>query len=233
MTEEALRGYTFDTKTHTYIDNKTGKPIKAALLALLLRQLVQEAEARQSELATAFYEGNIAPASFVEQTRTEQQRNVLISMALAAGGFAMLDSAMLSKANLSLQDTYSKVIGTTRDTLDGNVSLPQLLNRIGGYVGAARSLYYETARDNAPLPPDDMVAIERRVLGDADHCEQCPQYADWGWQLAGEIPLPSEQCDCEDHCRCHNEIANVPRSELDQWITKEKTVVEWTPRAGR
>ena len=235
MTQESTHqtGFVYDTKRKKYISQKTGKVVKAALVLTILRKLIQDAEDRQHKIAVEFYEGRIAPATFVETMRTEQRRNTILCIALAAGGFALLTQAMLSKAEFALQEVFVKIVGSTWDVINGKVSLAQLMSRINGYVGAARSLYYKTLRDNAPALPDDMVTIEKRVLGDADHCEQCPEYASWGWQLAGEIPLPSEQCDCEDHCRCHNVSQDVPRAELDQWITKEKTVVAWTPKRKR
>lgn len=227
MQTDVLPGYTFDVKTHTYIDRRTGKAVAASFILILLRLLVQEAEQRGNELSAAYYEKQISAASFVEQMRTEQRRNTIQLAALAAGGIALLTMGILAKAESSLSATYPAIIGTAKDVADGKVSLGQLQNRVRGYVGQARRLFWQTKRDTQPQPPVGMVAIERRILGDADHCDQCPMYSDWSWQLAGTIPQPSEECDCKTHCRCHNITNIVPVNELDQWITKEKTAVEW------
>lgn len=219
MTEEVLPGYTWSKKEGRYYSSKTGKVVTAAFILLLLRRLIQDAEQRQGDLATAYYEGRIDPSIFVEQMSVEQRRNVLLTTALAAGGFAMLDSAMLSKASQSLYDTNSKIVGTAQDVKDGKVSLPQLLVRIAGYVGAARTLYYVTTRDNAPDTQDGMTSISRRILdAGSNSCPDCIEYADAGWQLSDQTPAPGERCACAGNCRCSVIQRDVPTAELDSWL---------------
>lgn len=46
---------------------------------------------------------------------------------------------------------------------------------------------------------------ERRVLGDAKHCRQCPEYAARGWVRIGTLPGIAQECDCGGQCRCHLE----------------------------
>lgn len=224
MTQEtALPGYVWNKKEKRYYSLKTGKPVAIAFILLLLRRMIQDAEQRQGDIATAYYEQRIAPAIFVEQMRTEQRRNVLLATALAAGGFAMLNSAMLSKASQSLTDTYGKITGTTQDVQDDKVSLPQLLGRVSAYVGVARILFYKTKQDNAPVAPDGMTSISRRTLDpSAQHCPECLQYADDGWQLSENTPVPGESCSCGGRCRCSVIECDVPTSELDSWIDTKR-----------
>lgn len=47
---------------------------------------------------------------------------------------------------------------------------------------------------------------ERRVLGVADHCPDCIDYADMGWQPIGTLPDPGVGSVCQSNCHCHKEF---------------------------
>lgn len=50
--------------------------------------------------------------------------------------------------------------------------------------------------------------LERRVLGDAHHCGDCPELADRGWQPYGTLP-PIGATKCGPFCLCHFEYRTV------------------------
>jgi hypothetical protein len=52
---------------------------------------------------------------------------------------------------------------------------------------------------------------ERRVLGHADHCEDCPPLAELDWQPIGSLPpigfkADGEPTECRTHCECRFEF---------------------------
>lgn len=218
MATEILSGYTYNPDTQRYRDAATGKFVSRSAIVDLLREQVQSAESRLHDLATAYYEGRISAASFVDITRTEVKRLELQNVALGKGGFDRLDFADFGRVGGSLRNQYAKIIGTAQDVADGKVSLPQLLNRMNGYVGEGRKLYFATLRDNAPRASEGMTTIERRILGNADHCEDCLSYYNQGYQPVGVLPNPGEACQCATHCRCSITIREVPTSEVSDWI---------------
>lgn len=215
---DILPGYLYEPATSRYRSAQSGKFVSRADITDLLREQVQSAEARLHDIATAYHEGKISSTSFVDLLRTEQRRLTLQNIALAKGGFDRLDQRSYGKAGASLRQQYAKIIGTAQDVVDGKVSLPQLLNRIDGYVGEGRRLYFETERENKPEAPEDMTTIERRQLGNADHCDDCISYYEQGWQVAGVLPSPGNACKCQSHCRCGLISRNVPTLELGDWI---------------
>lgn len=216
---DILPGFAFDPDRQRYWNLANGRFVSRSDINTLLRTEVQSAEARLRNLATAYHEGKIAPASFAEQMRTEVRRLALQNVALAAGGFDSISQSQYGRAGASLRDTYARIAGTTQDVVDGKVSLAQLLNRVDGYVGEARRLYYETSRDNQPQSPDGMTTIERRTLASGgESCDDCLNFYQMGWQLAGTLPSPSIDCKCGSHCRCDLVSRDVSTDELDQWI---------------
>jgi len=217
---DILPGYNYSKDVGRYRNAQSGKFVSRADIEKLLRAQVQDAESRYGDLATAFYEGRISPASFVEQLRTEQRRLALQNAALAIGGFALLSFALFGAVGASLRGTYIKIVGTAQDVVDKKVSLPQLLNRINGYVGEARRVYFDALRSNAPQAPEGQTTIERRILAqDSESCDDCLEYYSMGWQIAGTIlPVPSADCRCGSHCRCTLVSRDIPSGDVNQWI---------------
>ena len=212
---DILPGYQFDNGR--YRDQATGKFVSRAAIMELLDALVQGAEKRFTALATAFYDGRLAAAAWVEQTASEIRRLALQSAALARGGWDRLVAQSFALIGQALGDTYRRIIGTGRDVIGGLVSLPQLINRVTGYVGRARRIFFQTA-DPGQAPPD-MTRIQRRLLApDAQHCVDCPGYYDQGWQPLGVLPTPGERCKCGDHCRCTMIERDVLTSDLADWL---------------
>jgi hypothetical protein len=216
---DVLVGYIWDKALSRYRNADNQRFVSRVDINNLLRTTIQGAESRLADLATAYYEGSISPATFVEQMRTEVRRNELQNIALAIGGIGLLTAALFGVAGNSLRNTYAKIIGTAQDVADGKVSLPQLLNRVDGYVGEGRRLYYQTARENAPGTPEGMTTIERRILATgSESCQDCIDYYEQGWQIAGMLPTPGNLCQCRDHCRCGIMSRDVPTAELDSWL---------------
>lgn len=220
MPTDPLPGYAWLSDAQRYRNLTTGRFVARRDITSLLDAQVSSAENRLHELATAYHEGRIAPSVWVEQMRTEVRRLELQQISLAKGGFDQLSQRDYGRAGASLRDQYARIIGTAQDVADGKVTLPQLLNRIDGYVGEGRKLYYQTQRDNAQTGnADGMTTIARRRLDPAAaHCIDCPEYYARGWVLASEVVAPGESCQCDSHCRCTVDYRDVPTSELDSWL---------------
>jgi hypothetical protein len=216
---DVLPGYSWDSQQQRYRNLATGRYVSRKEVIKLLEAQVSDAERRLNELGTAFFEGAIAFAVWVEQMRTEIRRLQIQQVALAKGGFDQLDSPDYGRVDGSLRNQYPKIIGTAQDVKENKITLPQLLVRIAGYVGVGLMLYHQTRRANPPTGNTDTTTIARRRLDpQAQHCEQCPQYYDLGWVMAGEVVAPGEDCQCGSHCRCSVDYRDVPTSELSQWL---------------
>jgi hypothetical protein len=102
----------------------------------------------------------------------------------------------------------------------GTVSLPQALNRVNGYVGNARVQFWEAERERRQADPGQAI-VELRVLGVAEHCQDCVDYYDRGWCAAGQLPVPGVDSECSTHCRCTMEHRQVPAAELGDWLGRD------------
>lgn len=214
---DVLPGYLF--ANGRYRNQDTGRFVSRANINGLLESQIQSAESRLQDLATAFYEGKIAPAVFVEQVCNEERRLALQNSALAVGGFDRLGFADYGRAGQMLRGEYQRIIGTARDVQAGTVTLPQLLQRMKGYAGDARVLYFQTQRNQARTAAEGKTLIQRRMLAaDAQHCADCETYYSNGWQPMGALPGPGEACQCRGNCRCSLIEREVPTEDLAEWI---------------
>lgn len=214
---DVLPGFVF--ANGRYRNQDTGRFVSRADILALLESQLQSGEDRLVALAIAFYEGRISYAVWIEQTYIEERRLGLQHSALAKGGFDRfgLDDAAAIAAVLALLLLRNR--NTARDVQAGEVTLPQLLNRVNGYIGSIRRLYFATRRRVRRLTDADTTIIERRILSvDAQHCRDCPIHYQRGWQVLGTLPSPGEQCQCGDHCRCGIIEREVPTADLPNWI---------------
>lgn len=214
---EHLPSYIWDTEISRYIVN--GRLVPREAINDLMRQHGQATEDRLHDIATAFHEKRITPASFTEQVATEQRRSMLQNISLAKGGLDQLTIADYAYIAGLLLSAFGAVVGTAQDVLDGAVTLPQLLNRTDGYYGITLTAYYDTQRKNVKVSDQDKVMIARRLLDpSAQHCPQCPIHYQAGWVLASNVVPPGSQCQCQSHCRCGVIQREVLRSELSNWL---------------
>ncbi len=214
---DILPGYTYDNGR--YRDQATGKFVSRDAIIALVALQIESAEARYRSLATALHEGKIAPAVWAEQMATEERRLALQSAALAVGGFDRLTFADYGRAGQVLRDQYGRIVGTAADAQAKTVTLPQLLNRVVAYAGVARMLYHLTRNASPRRVAEGVTRIQRRRLdAQAEHCQNCLEYAARGWQPMGALPAPGEACQCGGHCRCSLLEKDVPTADLSEWI---------------
>lgn len=220
---DVLTGYTWSKSANRYRNQSSGQFVSRRSIVSLLNEQVNGAEKRLEELATALHEKRIAPSVWAEQMRTEMRRLEIQQIALAKGGFSQLNQRDYGRAGASLRQLYAQIVGTAEDVRDEKVTLPQLLNRIGAYVGEGRRLYHVTERENRPPAAEGNTSIARRLLApDAAHCADCPTYYDRGYVLASEVVAPGENCQCQSHCRCSVNYRDVPTSELGEWLNTKR-----------
>ena len=213
-----LPGYVWLKDLNRYRDTTSGQFVSSRTITDILRTQTSETQSRLNDIATSYHEGRISPSSFVEQLRVEVRRNAIQNVALAKGGFNSLTQSDYGRIGQTLRTQYAQISGTAQDVIDGKVSIAQLQNRINGYAGEGKRLYYVTQKDNMRPSSFDNVIIARRQLGDAMHCADCPAYDARGWVLLAEIIPPGVACQCQSHCQCGMLTREIPRADLAEWL---------------
>lgn len=140
------------------------------------------------------------------------------------------DLERASRFQLGYLDRFRSQVESGVTPLDGRIAV-----RAGLYARAAWGVAWGVVRADAgrqsagivdPLHPfphanpglrstpyaragsDRGNLLERRVLGDAHHCGDCPELADRGWQPYGTLP-PIGATKCGPFCVCHFEYRSL------------------------
>lgn len=168
-------------------------------------------------LTTAFHEGRIAPAVWVEQMSTNIKRLHLQNRALGAGGWDRLTQADYGAIGGRLRVEYQRLGDFAVAIQNGDSSIAQSLNRVNMYAGTARRQYWQSL-ESRQLAPPGMVTLEKRNLGRAEHCDDCVEYYNMGWQLIGTMPEPGDGSACMSNCQCTKEYRQVRSEEVRNYI---------------
>ena len=116
------------------------------------------------------------------------------------GGRESMGSAEWGRIGQRLRAEYAYLQGFARDLLDGRVSTPMALARIGLYAQSVRSSYWE---GTSIRQEKQGYSLMRRILDpQAKHCQDCIDFAARGIVPLGSVPLPGQRCACRANCRC-------------------------------
>jgi hypothetical protein len=196
-----LRGYTWDAALGRYRD-AAGRFVARTRVLALLERSVNGRTARMIAGVQAVADGRISARVGAMRTALLLKRQYLQSAALGAGGWDRLTAADYGRVGGLLRAEYRRMAAMLQQLAKGEISVAQALNRLNMYQGNARREFFHQERRTLPPPPPGKTRLERRYLGNADHCDDCVRYADMGWQMEGILPLPSEGSDCDGNCRC-------------------------------
>lgn len=220
---DLLTGYTYDKGSQRYRNSDTGRFVSRSTVTSLLDQQVGKLESRLDNLYDAYAKGDITPGVYAERMRTEVRRAHLQQAALAKGGWEQLDQSDYGRVGQALKQIYPKIVGTTRDIQNGDVSEAQAKQRNVAYAGSGRRVHYAIEQNNAKAAEPGKIMVEQRILDpQAQHCEGCLNYAEMGIQRAGTLPVPGDACRCGDNCRCGIRRWEMDRGEFERAVGNQR-----------
>lgn len=111
-----------------------------------------------------------------------------------------------------IRDQYDYLRNLSKEIADGTQPLDgRLLVRADLYADASNTTY-STMQTRGFI--EQGYDEERRVLETgADHCDDCLDYANQGWQPIGTLPEPGQESQCIVRCRCEKEYRRSTESE--------------------
>lgn len=220
---DVLPSYRFDKRTGQYHSDATGRFVGRKTIISLMKSHVDAAAGRFAELTTAFYEGRLEAAAWIEQVRGEQRRLTLQSAALGFGGWDRLTSVQFGRAGSDLRDQYAKIAGTAQDIADGKITLAQALARVNEYVGAAKAHFWQAERETVQRSHSGVIVIERRTLGaGGKSCKDCLEFYEQGWQPMGVLPPPCTDSVCRGNCQCQLVRKEIAATDIGEWIGSKR-----------
>ncbi len=219
---DLLQGYYWNKAARRYMRRGQAGFVSRARIIELLERSVTQRQVRVQAGAQALADGRISPATFVARTAGMLKRQYLQERALAVGGWDRLTQADFGRIGGRLRAEYRRLAVLAEQLFKGEISVAQAQNRLRMYMGNARHEFFEGERAALPPPDRGNIWIERRLLGQAEHCPDCVEFADRGWQPAGLLPLPTEASVCDGNCRCGLSRRQVPETEAQTWIGQKR-----------
>jgi len=215
---EWLRGYLWDKTIRRYRNAATGRIVSREKVIGLLDQSLAQREGRITKGVIPFVEGRCTRNEWVSRTQTLVKREYLQSVAVARGGWDRMTPADYGRIGQRLRLEYARLQGTAQDIVDGKCSLAQAEQRMHMALGRVRALAMDVERANQPPAPEGMTRLERRLLGQAEHCDDCVNFYQMGWQPAGTLPSPGDDSLCNGNCKCTLDSIQVPSGEALLYI---------------
>lgn len=204
---DILPGYSFDSRVGRYRDTARGQFVARSRIVRLLDVQIHSVEQRLGNIVSAMADKSLSPGVGQTLMRDELRRLSLQNAALGKGGFDKLDFRDYGRVGRQLRENYPRVANLAQGLANGTVTLDQAMNRIRGYAGDARVLFFETERET--LRATGRTFEQRRRLNPAEHCQDCVRYASMSWRPMGELPPPGMDSRCNRFCRCTMETREV------------------------
>jgi hypothetical protein len=209
-------GYTHDPQRGRYRDER-GRFVAYKTIYRLMGALEQGSGDTLQKLGVALSQEAIPASAWYLASARQLQRLHVQFAALGAGGVNSLTARDYAAIDRSIRGELQRLLTFGIAITGKTLSEAQIGARVDMYIGTARKQYW--ARLSKPRAKESEVVIERRRLGNADHCDWCLYLAKAGWQPVDTVPIPGESNDtwdagqCLSACHCEIETRVIARTE--------------------
>jgi hypothetical protein len=191
--------WSYDRRIGRYRDDR-GRFLSKEAVGKLVDSRIDQLEANLRRYTRMLADGNLTLDQWQGSVR-EAIKNAHIQAALIGyGGKDEMGSAEYGRIGQRLRAEYTYLQGFARDLLDGRISNPMALARIGLYAKSVRGSYWQGTE--LRQQQQGFSLMKRKLDGQAQHCQDCLDYAARGIVPIGTLPLPGQRCACRARCRC-------------------------------
>ena len=169
--------------------------------------------------------GRITVEEWRDAMRDASRRLHTSSTALAQGSWDGVSAREWGYAGAKLKSEYAYLEKFAQDIASGKQAVftidPETGERIpSGRFMARASMYAESGHGTLEASRrrsaiDEGAKWERRVLDDAENCDDCIGYALEGWQPIGTLPEIGDS-QCASNCRCSFEYSDGDKPGDDE-----------------
>ena len=194
--------WSYDRATGRYRDEK-GKFLSKVAVAALVDGRINKLSANLKRFTKMLADGSITLDQWQGSVREAIKAAHIQTAIIGHGGRDGMGSAEYGRIGQSLRQEYSYLQNFARDLLERRVSRAMAIARIGLYAESVRSSYWEGA--NMRQEKQGYSLMSRILDAQAQHCQDCLDYASRGLVPIGSVPLPGQRCACRARCKCRVE----------------------------
>jgi len=182
-----------------YRDLRNGQFISPAAVRADLDEFIAARNDRITQITTDLIEGRSNIANWQRAMREEIRDMHRAAASVGRGGWRQMSQSDWGWTGQRIQAQYRYLDGFAADIASGKQALDgRAVTRARMYTDAARGTQEGMVRR---MSANAGLTEERRVLGAADHCPDCLDYAGRGWQPIGTLPAIGVSV-CRTNCKC-------------------------------
>ena len=193
-----------------YVNLDTGRFIRREWVRDQLEDVITATNNNLLRYADQVITGDISIAEFQLSMASDIKLLHTASGAAARGGWAQMSQGDWGYVGSQLKIQYGYLnnfaaqIESGEQALDGRLKV-----RASMYGDAARSTYEQIVRR---LEQSKGAVLEARILGVADHCDDCLDEAGKGWKPIGTLRRIGDSI-CKTRCHCHFEYLTFEQAQ--------------------
>jgi len=189
--------YFYDQAAHRFI-NARGHPLAWSTVRNNYRRILDVARTDVARLAQQLRAGEITLAEW-QRAMAHQVKLVHVASAVARGGQLQMSQGDWGFVGGRIKDQYAYLRNFANQIASGEQAVNGVISlRADMYVDAGRSTQEALRRR---MMGETGYVDERRHLGVAEHCGDCVEYADRGWQPIDSLPEIGDS-QCMVRCQC-------------------------------
>ncbi len=196
---QQLNQFAYDAKSLRYRHIGSGKFVSAKQVRSAVDTVIDTESRNVRAISQQLVNGEINLAEW-QLRMSAQVKTLHVAMGLAAsGGKNAVSASDLGFIGSQIKEQYKFLRQFAKDIKTGKQKLNgSLVARSALYVQSARGAFEDgVRRANKNIGRN----AERRVLGQADHCQTCVQQASLSWQPIGTLNRIGDSL-CRSNCHC-------------------------------
>ena len=191
--------WSYDRKIGRY-RNEKGQFLSKKAVGAIVDGRISKLEQQLKSFTEKLVNGSITLEQWQGSVREAIKIAHIQVATIGYGGKAEMGRSEYGRIGQRLRSEYTYLQGFARDLIDGRISAPMAMARIGLYAQSVRGSYWQGTEMKEQQRGFSMM---RRVLDDqAVHCQDCIGYAARGIVSIGSLPMPGVRCECGARCKC-------------------------------
>lgn len=194
-----LRGLIgYNPRAGRYVDLETGRFIDHEEVFGVVDQAVETFKTNAQDFIIGAIAAQVAVEVVQRFLMQEVKLGYIQTYVAGRGGRALMTPRDWGIVGRVIRDKYDFVQNFMRDIAGGRISEAELLARWDLYFENMVQGYWKGDQE-AQIRAGKREM--RRTLNSSVPCKDCPRYSGF-WAAIGELPLPTEQCECRARCLC-------------------------------
>lgn len=180
--------------------NEKGKFLSQKAVAALVDERIARLNENLRKYTQMLLRGDITLDQWQGSVREAIKSAHIQAAIIGHGGREGMGSAEYGRIGQRLRAEYAYLQQFAADLMAGRISGAMALARVQLYGESIRGSYWE---GTSIRQEQQGYSLMRRILDpQANHCQDCLDYAARGLVPLGSVPLPGQRCACRARCRC-------------------------------